>query len=62
MTSLTVRPWLDAVTDLQAQAFVTDTPSQRQQLFMGDKRLKEDGRVLAQHGVVAESTIQLVSA
>ena len=62
MISLTIRPWFDTVGELQAQAFATDTPSQRQQLFLGDKLLQDDGRVLAQHGVVAETTIQLVSA
>ena len=61
MTSLTVRPWFDIVNDLQSQAFAIDTPSQRQQLLLDGKRLKEDGRVLAQHGVVEECTIQLVS-
>ena len=65
LTSLTVRPWFDAVTDLQAQVCVVDTqstPSQRQQLFFRGDQLLEDGRVLAQHGVIAECTIQLVSA
>ena len=61
VTSLSVRPWLDDIGILQTQVFSTDTPSQRQQLFLGDKQLEDDGRVLAQHGVVAESTIQLVS-
>ena len=61
MTSLSVRPWLDGIRILQAQVFSNDTPSQRQQLFLGDKQLEDDGRVLAQHGVVADSTIQLVS-
>ena len=58
---LTVRPWFDTVEDLQAKAFASDTPEQRQQLFLDGKQLQEDGRVLAQHGVVAETTIQLVS-
>ena len=62
LTTLTVRLWLDTVEDLQAQAFASDTPSQRQQLFLDGKRLQDDGRVLVQHGVVAECTIQLVSA
>ena len=53
--------WLDNIRTLQTQVFSIDTPSQRQQLFLGDKLLEDDGRVLAQHGVVAESTIQLVS-
>ena len=61
LTTLTVRPWLDTVEDLQAQAFASDTPSQRQQLVLDGKRLKDDGRVLALHGVVAECTVQLVS-
>ena len=61
VASLSVRPWLDDIRILQTQAFSIDTPSQRQQLFLGDKQLEDDGRVLAQHGVVAESTIQLVS-
>ena len=61
MTSLSVRPWLDDIRILQAQVFSNDTPSQRQQLLLGDKLLEDDGCVLAQHGVVAESTIQLVS-
>ena len=61
MTSLTVRPWFDTVEDLQSQAFAIDTPSQRQQLVLDGKRLTEDGRVLAQHGLVEECTIQLVS-
>ena len=60
-TSLTVRPWFDAVTDLQAQVCTADTPSQRQQLFFRGDQLQEDGRVLAQHGVIAGCTIQLVS-
>ena len=59
--SLTVRPWFESVEDFQAKAFAADTPEQRQRLFFNGKRLQEDGRVLAQHGVVAESTIQLVS-
>ena len=58
---LTVRPWFDMVEDLQAKAFAADTPEQRQQLFFDGKQLQDDGRVLAQHGVVAETTIQLVS-
>ena len=62
VTSVTVRPWIDAVTNLQAQVFATDTPSQRQQLFFRGEQLQEDGRVLAQHGVIAGCTIQLVSA
>ena len=61
LTTLTVRLWLDTVEDLQAQAFASDTPSQRQQLVLDGKRLQDDGRVLALHGVVAECTIQLVS-
>ena len=52
-TSLTVRPWFDTVADLQAQAFAIDIPSQRQQLFLDGKRLQDDGRALALHGVVA---------
>ena len=62
MVSLTVRPWFDMVEDLQAKAFAADTPEQRQQLFFDGKQLQEDGRVLAQHGVVAGTTVQLVSA
>ena len=62
MTSLTVRPWFDCVKDLQAQVSCADTPSQRQQLFFRGEQLQEDGRVLALHGVIAECTIQLVSA
>ena len=61
LTTLTVRLWLDTIEDLQAQAFVSDTPSQRQQLVLDGNRLKDDGRVLALHGVVSECTIQLVS-
>lgn len=64
-TSITVRPWLDTVKDLQAKVFVSDTPKQRQQLFLvggGGERLQDDGVVLALHGVMAKSTIQLVSA
>ena len=61
MVSLTVRPWFDMVEDLQAKAFAADTPEQRQQLFFDGKQLQDDGRVLAQLGVVAETTIQLVS-
>ena len=60
LTTITVRPWLDTVEDLQAKAFASDTPSQRQQLILDGRRLKDDGRVLALHGVVAECTIQLV--
>ena len=62
MVSLSVRPWFESVEDLQAKAFAADTPEQRQQLFLDGKQLQEDGRVLAQHGVVAETTVQLVSA
>ena len=62
IVSLTVRPWFDMVEDLQAKAFAADTPEQRQQLFLDGKQLQEDGRVLAQHGVVAQTTVQLVSA
>ena len=62
MASLTVRPWFDMVEDLREKAFVTDTPEQRQQLFLDGKQLQDDGRVLAEHGIVAETTIQLVSA
>jgi len=50
------------VEDLQAKAFAADTPEQRQQLFLDGKQLQDNGRVLAQHGIVAETTIQLVSA
>ena len=62
IVSLTVRPWFDMVEDLQAKAFAADTPEQRQQLFLDGKQLQDNGRVLAQHGIVAETTIQLVSA
>ncbi len=62
MVSLSVRPWFESVEDLQAKAFAADTPEQRQQLFFDGKQLQEDGRVLAQHGVVAQTTVQLVSA
>ena len=61
VASLTVRPWFDTVGDLQAQAFATDTPWQRQRLLLRGKPLQDNGRVLARHGVVAECTIQLVS-
>ena len=61
LRSITVRPWFDMVTDLEAQTFAKDTPAQRQQLILDGKRLKDDGRVLALHGVVAECTVQLVS-
>ena len=60
LTTLTVRLWLDTVEDLQAQAFASDTPSQRQQLILDGKRLQDDGRVLALHGVKAHSAIRLV--
>ena len=60
--SFTVRPWFESVEDLQAKAFAADTPEQRQQLFLDGKQLQDDGRVLAQHGIVAETKIQLVSA
>ena len=60
LRSITVRPWFDMVTDLEAQTFAKDTPPQRQQLILDGKRLKDDGRVLALRGVVAECTIQLV--
>ncbi len=59
-TTLTVRPWFDTVADLQAQAFAIDIPSQRQQLRLDGNLLQDDGRVLAQHGVVAECSMQLV--
>ena len=59
--SLIVRPWFDMVVDIEAQVFASDTPSQRQQLFLGSKRLQDDGSVLAQHGVIAEVTVHLVS-
>ena len=61
VASLTVRPWFDMVADLQAQVFASDTPSQRQQLLFGNKRLQNDGSFLAQHGVVAGATVHLVS-
>ena len=61
VASLTVRPWFDMVADIEAQVFASDTPSQRQQLFSGSKLLQDDGSVLAQHGVVAEATVHLVS-
>ena len=60
LTTITMRPWFDTVEDLQAKAFASDTPSQRQQLILDGKRLTDDGRVLALRGVVAECTIQLV--
>ena len=60
--SLYVRPWFDTVKDLQARAFAPDTPSRRQQLLLDGKKFKDDGRVLAQHGVVVECTISLVSS
>ena len=56
-----MRPWFDTVEDLQAQTFAADKPPQRQQLVLDGKRLKDDGRVLALHHVVAECTVQLVS-
>ena len=59
-STVTVRLWHDTVADLQKQAFSTDKPPQRQQLFLAGKRLEDDGNVLSQHGVVAECTIQLV--
>ena len=62
IVSLTVRPWFDMVEDIRSQVCSIDTPSQRLQLFLGSKRLQKDGRVLAQHGVVAGSTVHLVSA
>ena len=62
VTSLTVRPWLDTVNNLQARVFATGTPSQRQQLFVRGERLQDDGRVLAQLGVNTGCTIHLVSA
>ena len=62
VNSVIVRPWFDMVTDLQAKVFATGTPSQRQQLFCGEGRLHDDGRVIALQGVTSESTIQLVSA
>ena len=49
--TLIVRPWFDTVRELQSQAFATNTPPQRQQLFLGDRRLQDDGRVLALHGL-----------
>ena len=61
IVSLTVRPWFDMVEDIRSQVCSIDTPSQRQQLFLGSKRLHEDGRVLALHGVVAGSTVHLVN-
>ena len=61
VTSLSVRPWFDTVKDLQLQTFAADTPSRRQQLLLDGNQLKDDGCVLAQHGVVAECTIELVS-
>ena len=60
LTTITVRPWLDTVEDLQGKAFASDTPSQRQHLLLDGKRLTDDGRALALRGVVAECTIQLV--
>ena len=62
ITSLYVRPWFDTVRDLQIQAFAAHTPSRRQQLLLDGKKFKDDGRVLAQHGVVVECTISLVSS
>ena len=59
-SSLTVRPWFDTIADLQAQAFAVDIPSRRQQLSLGGNLLQDDGRVLAQHGVMAECSMQLV--
>ena len=62
VASLSVRPWFDTAKDLELQAFAANTPSRRQQLLLEDKQLKDDGRVLALHGVVAGCTIKLVSA
>ena len=62
VTNLFVRPWFDTVKDLQARAFASDTPSRRQQLLLDGKKFKDDGRVLAQHGVVVDCTISLVSS
>ena len=50
------------VEDIRSQVCPIDIPPQRQQLFLGSKRLQEDGCVLALHGVVAGSTLHLVSA
>ena len=61
-TPLRLRLWFDTVAELESQAFAlcADTPSPRQQLYLGDKRLQDDGRVLALHGVMPGCTIRLV--
>ena len=46
---------------IEREPIAKDTPAERQQLILDGKRLKDDGRVLALHGVVAECTVQLVS-
>ena len=61
VATVTVHPWADGVNTLETQVFDPAVPSQRQYLLFAGARLQEDGRVLAQHGVVAESTVYLVS-
>ena len=61
VATVTVHPWADGVRSLETQVFDPAVPSQRQYLLFAGARLQEDGRVLAQHGVVAESTVYLVS-
>ena len=56
-----MRLWTDDVASLEDKVFVADTPRQRQRIWFAGSRLQDDGRVLAQYGLVAECTVHLVS-
>ena len=61
VATVTVHLSFDGVASLEDKVFDADVPRQRQHLLFEGLPLQDDRRVLAQHGVKAGSTIQLVS-
>ena len=62
VTTISVQPSVDTVHQVCVRiSETTRIPELRQQLLLADKELQHDVRTLAEHGVVADSTIQLVN-
>ena len=61
MATISVQPTVDTVYHICARiSEATQIPVQRQQLLFAGRELQRDGRTLAEHGVVGESTLHLV--
>ena len=61
MTTVSAQPILDTVDLVHARIRqAIQIPVQRQQLLFEGQELQCDGRTLAEHGVQADSTLQLV--